>query len=83
MKTFLTYIKAPNTTSGNPQRGWIHTDENGNFIKFIDEGYEGRGAISGDIWNGAKELNDGYAIIVQSAEYKRWKKMKSVTFAGI
>lgn len=81
MKTFLTYIKAPNTTSGNPQRGWIHADENGNFIKFIDEGYEGRGAIESAKWEGAVVLNDGYGIIVQSSEYKRWKKMKAVTFS--
>ena len=81
MKTFLTYIKAPNTTTGNPQRGWIQADEWGNFIKFIDEGYEGRNAISTALWEGAQELNDGYGIIVQSSEYKRWKKMKSVAFA--
>ena len=76
----LVYIKAPNTTTGNPQRGWIKFDDKGNFIKFIDEGYEGRGAISTDIWDGAVELNDGYGIIVQSSEYKRWKKMKAVSF---
>ena len=81
MNTLLIYIKAPNTTNGNPQRGWIHTDADGNFIKFIDEGYEGRGAIESAKWEGAKELNDGYGIIVQSSEYKRWKKMKSVVFS--
>ena len=35
---FLTYIKAPNSTNGNPQRGWILCDQWGNFEKFIDEG---------------------------------------------
>jgi len=74
---FLTYIKAPNTTTGNPQRGWILCDQFGTFEKFIDEGYEGRGAISKELWDGAQEIHNGYGIVVASTEYKRWKKMKS------
>jgi hypothetical protein len=72
--SYLTQIKAPNTTTGNPQRGWIHTSAEGDFIEFIDEGYEGRGAIQQAIAQGAQELNAGHGIIVQSTEYKRWKK---------
>jgi hypothetical protein len=74
---FLTYIKAPNTKNGNPQRGWILCDSNGNFERFIDEGYEGRGAILKELWDNAQEINSGYGILVASTEYKRWKKMKS------
>ena len=73
---FLTYIKAPNTTSGNPQRGWILSDQWGGFERFIDEGYEGRGAIAKELWD-SQEVNSGYGILVQVSEYKRWKKMKS------
>ena len=79
---FLTYIKAPNTSSGNPQRGWIISDATGNFERFIDEGYEGRGAISKELWEGAQEINSGYGIVVPSPEYKRWKKMKSEVSAS-
>jgi len=74
---FLTYIKAPNTTNGNPQRGWILCDQWGGFERFIDEGYEGRGAIAKELWDGAQEINSGFGIVVSSPEYKRWKKMKS------
>jgi hypothetical protein len=74
---FLTYIKAPNTPTGNPQRGWILSDATGNFERFIDEGYEGNGAIAKELWNGAQEVNSGYGILVKASEYKRWKKMKS------
>jgi hypothetical protein len=73
---FLTYIKAPNTPSGNPQRGWIVSDQNGNIEQFIDEGYEGRGAIAKELWDGAQEVKSGFGILVKASEYKRWKKMK-------
>ena len=41
----LIRVKAENTSSGNPQRGWVHVDSTGNFIGFIDEGYNGDAAI--------------------------------------
>jgi hypothetical protein len=39
------YIDAGHSTSGNPRRGWIIADDQGNFISFVDEGYEGRSAL--------------------------------------
>jgi hypothetical protein len=40
------YINAGNSTSGNPKRGWLIADDNGAFINFVDEGYEGVGALA-------------------------------------
>jgi hypothetical protein len=40
------YINAGNSTSGNPKRGWLIADDNGAFINFVDEGYEGRSALA-------------------------------------
>jgi hypothetical protein len=39
------YINAGNSTSGNPKRGWIIANDDGIFINFVDEGYEGVGAL--------------------------------------
>lgn len=38
-------LKAPNTPSGNPNRGWLVYTDRGNFIEFIAEGYLGYGAL--------------------------------------
>lgn len=64
----LIYIGTTNDTNGNPRRGWIHTDNDGQALGWIEEGYEGRGAIAG--------YNDGETmkITVQPAEYKRLKR---------
>ena len=40
------YIDAGHTTSGNPKRGWIITNPDGNFIDVVDEGYLGRAALT-------------------------------------
>ena len=39
------YIDAGHTVSGNPKRGWIITDDQGNFTDFVDEGYAGHSAV--------------------------------------
>lgn len=64
----LIYIGTTNDTSGNPRRGWIRTDSDGKALEWIEEGYEGRGAIAG--------YNDGETmkITVQPAEFKRLKR---------
>lgn len=38
-------INAGNDKNGNPRRGWIIADDSGNFVDFVDEGYDGRGAL--------------------------------------
>ena len=40
------YIDAGNDNNGNPKRGWIITDDDANFIDFVDEGYEGNSALA-------------------------------------
>ena len=40
------YIDADNDRNGNPRRGWIITDSAGNFVAFIDEGYDGKSALA-------------------------------------
>jgi hypothetical protein len=37
----LIRVITQNTPSGNPRRGWVHVNQHGNFIAFIDEGYFG------------------------------------------
>lgn len=65
----LIYIATTNDVSGNPRRGWIRTTAAGKPLGWIEEGYEGHGAIRG--------YDDGESmkITVQPAEFKRLKKM--------
>jgi hypothetical protein len=37
----LIRVITQNTPSGNPRRGWVHVNQHGNFVAFIDEGYFG------------------------------------------
>ena len=39
------YIAAKNDPNGNPQRGWLIADDEGNFTDFVDEGYLGNAAL--------------------------------------
>jgi len=41
----LIRVVTQNNTSGNPRRGWVHVDQNGSYISFIDEGYAGSAPI--------------------------------------
>ena len=63
----LIYIGTTNTTSGNPRRGWMRTTASGQILGWIEEGYEGRGAVRG--------YDDGETmkITVAPAEFKRLK----------
>ena len=65
----LVYIGTTNDTSGNPRRGWMRTTAAGNPLGWIEEGYQGRGAIEG--------YDDGETvkITVSPSEFKRLKKM--------
>jgi hypothetical protein len=40
------YIDAGNNSNGNPRRGWIITNQDGEFTAFVDEGYEGKAALA-------------------------------------
>ena len=66
-KEMLIYIATTNDTNGNPRRGWIRTTSAGQPLGWIEEGYEGSGAIRG--------YDDGESmkINVQPAEFKRLK----------
>lgn len=67
----LIKVNAQNTTSGNPQRGWIHYNHEGRFIKFYDEGYDDGGE---ELANLRKVEIEGYpSINVTPKEYKRIK----------
>jgi hypothetical protein len=39
------YIRTKNSPNGNPQRGWIIADSDGTISDFVDEGYQGAGAL--------------------------------------
>lgn len=65
----LIYIGTTNTTTGNPRRGWLRTAPTGDILGWIEEGYEGHGAIK---W---LEEGESIKITVSPSEYKRIKKM--------
>ena len=66
----LIRIKTTNDTNGNPRGGWLRIDASGCARSWIEEGYEGEGAISA--YKGEAET---FAIIVTPKEYKRLRKM--------
>jgi len=65
----LIYIGTTNTVSGNPRRGWLRTTASGQPLGWIEEGYEGHGAIKG--------YDDGETIkiTVSPSEYNRIKSI--------
>jgi len=65
----LIRIRTKNDTNGNPRRGWLRTTSAGQVLGWIDEGYEGEGAIRG------YDDGESVAIYVAPAEYKRLRRM--------
>ena len=67
----LIKVNAENTTNGNPRRGWILVNNEGNFVRFFDEGYD----------DGGEELRELRkveplafpALNITPKEYKRLK----------
>lgn len=39
------HINAGHDRNGNPKRGWIIANSEGEFIDFVEEGYQGSGAL--------------------------------------
>jgi hypothetical protein len=52
------YIDAGNNSNGNPRRGWIIADDAGNFVDFVNEGYEGHSALA----------NSGYGNVTPTSK---------------
>lgn len=72
----LIKVNAENTTTGNPRRGWILVDDNGNFKGFYDEGYDDGGEE-------LQELRKTHALAFPSLnitpkEYKRLKSLNNI-----
>jgi len=67
------YIATKNSPSGNPQRGWIIFDDTGHSQGFVDEGYQGAGALAESPFAGIKRTFT--RINVMPAEYRSWKKI--------
>jgi hypothetical protein len=51
------HIDAGHSSNGNPRRGFIIADDNGNFVDFVDESFIGRSALA----------QAGYASIASTA----------------
>ena len=64
----LIRIATTNDTNGNPRRGWLRVNTSGQVMGWIEEGYQGRGAI-------ITYFNEGESptIYVKPSEYKRFK----------
>jgi hypothetical protein len=67
----LVRVQAKYDVNGNPRRGWIQFSPSGDFIQFIDEGYQGRGAIAHLVMEGEA---DTIALNIEPKEYNRLKK---------
>jgi hypothetical protein len=52
--TIAIHINAGNDRNGNPKRGWIITNSEGEFIDFVDEGYAGTGSLRTSAFSQAK-----------------------------
>ena len=48
------HINAGQDRNGNPKRGWIIASSEGEFIDFVDEGFEGTGALRNSAFSAAK-----------------------------
>lgn len=44
--TLAVYIDANNDRNGNPRRGWMVVDQDGNTLAFVDEDYSGRASLT-------------------------------------
>jgi hypothetical protein len=64
------YIDAGHDTNGNPRRGWIIADSSGQFVDFVDEGYEGQSALLRDY----HRVPETQRIVVKPSVYRDLKK---------
>jgi hypothetical protein len=48
------HINAGRDRNGNPKRGWIIANSDGEFIDFVDEGFGGTGALRTSAFSQAK-----------------------------
>jgi len=71
-------IVAPNDVNGNPRRCWIIEITQSRYVKVIDEGYSGSGALTedGGFTQEEKEqiLETAPEIHVSANEYNFWLK---------
>jgi hypothetical protein len=70
----LIRVITQNTPSGNPRRGWVHVDEHGNFLAFIDEGYTGTEPIQ-QLRNAG--VAESISLNITPKEYNQLKKRKA------
>jgi hypothetical protein len=70
----LIRVITQNTTAGNPRRGWVHVNEHGNFVAFIDEGYFGSEPIQHLRDAGVAET---MSLNITPKEYSQLKKRKA------
>ena len=61
------HINAGHDKNGNPCRGWIIADGDGQFIDFVDEGYAGTGSLRTSAFANAKPTP---TIDVQPSVYR-------------
>lgn len=66
-------INAGRTPSGNPKRGWIILSEQGDLLDFVDEGYEGRGALARNKYS---EVPGDLEIEVASSVYREMLRLE-------
>lgn len=66
----LIKITTSNDINGNPRRGWLTTRNGGAILGWIEEGYQGRGAI-----DGYDDAEMGAEIKVTPQEFRRLKKL--------
>lgn len=75
------YIGTTNDGNGNPRRGWI-VDYGRESMRFVEEGYAGRGAlraIGEDVYAASA---DSPRIAVTPGEYASWVRFERYRVSG-
>ena len=70
----LIRVITQNTPSGNPRRGWVHVNQHGNFVAFIDEGYFGTEPIQ-QLRNAG--VAESITLNITPKEYNQLKKREA------
>lgn len=62
-------IDAGHSRNGNPQRGWIIADDDGDLINFVDKGYQGSAALKTSSYGSVTPTQE--AIEVTPGTYRK------------
>jgi len=74
----INYIQAANDANGNPRRGWHCILMDSGYSVWVEEGYEGRGAL--ERFKEGRKTYEAYSYNVPLKEYRFLKKWSDEQF---